>query len=451
MTKNGKDLLLINPWVYDFAAYDLWAKPLGLLSLASLLKKNGWKIEYIDCLDVHHPVLKTRGIKEPRRRSDHRGHFYQAEVERPSPLRGIPRRFHRFGLPPDAFREVLQSLPKPRAVLVTSGMTYWYRGVHETIDIVKGAFPAVPVVVGGIYATLCAEHAEEHAGADLVIKGWGEIQVLELLEGITGITPSYLPQLDDLDTLPAPAFDLYPLLDYSCVLTSRGCPFHCPYCASFLLNPRFIKRSPTRVIEEIRRCAVEYGVEDIALYDDALLVDGQFAIALLKGIGERGIKARLHAPNGLHCRGITEEVAHLMRQVGFSTIRLGLETASSERQVATGGKVSNEEFHAAVQHLHRAGYPPEEIGTYILAGLPGQERTEVEETIRFVQECGARPYLAEYSPIPGTPQWEEAVRASPFDLSGEPLFHNNTILPCRWEGLDWEDLQALKTMVHRDG
>lgn len=451
MRKNGKDLLLINPWVYDFAAYDLWAKPLGLLSLASLLEKNDWSIHYIDCLDVHHPALNSLKVKGLRRKSDHRGHFYQAEVKRPSPLRAIPRRFHRFGLPPEAFREALRSFPTPRAILVTSGMTYWYRGVHEAIDIIKETFPAVPVILGGIYATLCAEHAEEHGGADFIIKGWGESQVLELLEGITGFTPSYLPHLDDLDTLPAPAFDLYPHLDYSCVLTSRGCPFHCPYCASSLLNPRFITRSPTRVIGEISRWVEKYGVQDIALYDDALLVDSQFAISFLQGIGERGIKARLHAPNGLHCRGITEEMAHLMRQAGFATIRLGLETASSERQMATGGKVNNKEFHAAVQNLHRAGYASQEIGTYILAGLPGQERTEVEETIRFVKECRARPYLAEYSPIPGTPLWEEAVRTSPFDLPGEPLFHNNTILPCRWEGLDWEDLQALKTMVHRDG
>jgi len=59
-------------------------------------------------------------------------------------------------------------------------------------------------------------------------------------------------------------------------------------------------------------------------------------------------------------------------------------------------------------------------------------------------------YLAEYSPIPGTPLWQEAVQCSPFDLQGEPLFHNNTILPCRWDGFDWDDLQTLKAMAHRD-
>jgi pyruvate-formate lyase-activating enzyme len=450
LERKGRDLLLINPWVYDFAAYDLWAKPLGLLSLAGLLEENGWQIGYIDCLDSHHPALQSLRLKGPKRRPDHRGHFYREEVEKPSTLRPIPRRFYRFGLAPAAFREILGSLPAPQAVLVTSGMTYWYQGVHEVIGIVKETFPSIPVILGGIYATLCSGHAEGTSGADFVIQGWGEIQILQLLEGLTGVSPSVIPDLNDLDSLPPPAFDLYPYLDYCCVLTSRGCPFQCTYCASPLLNPRFVTRDPARIVDEIAGW-VDRGVEDIAFYDDALLVDREFAIALLEGIGARRLQVRFHAPNGLHARGVTEEVAPLMHQLGFATVRLGLETCSHERQLATGDKVSNEDFQSAVGNLRQAGYAPREIGVYILAGLPGQERKEVEETIRFVKECGARPYLAEYSPLPGTPLWEAAVKASPFDLPGEPLFHNNTIMPCRWEGLDWDDLQALKAMVHRDG
>jgi pyruvate-formate lyase-activating enzyme len=447
--KKERNLLLINPWIYDFAAYDLWAKPLGLLSLAALLKENGWKIGYIDCLDIYHPALKRLRPKGAKRRPDHRGHFYREEIGKPAPLQGIPRRFYRFGLSPGAFREVLQSLPSPQTVLVTSGMTYWYQGVHEVIGIVKEVFPSVSVILGGIYATLCSKHAEETSGADCVIQGWGEMQILKLLEGLTGISPSFIPDLNNLDSLPPPAFDLYPHLDYYCVLTSRGCPFQCTYCASPLLNPRFVKRDPTQVVAEIAGWA-DHGVEDFAFYDDALLVDREFAIALLQGIEERRSKIRFHTPNGLHARGVSEEVAHLMRQVGFATVRLGLETCSHERQLATGGKVSNDDFQSAVQNLRQAGYASQEIGVYILAGLPGQEREEVTETIRFVKECGARPYLAEYSPLPGTSLWEEAIKISPFDLQGEPLFHNNTILPCRWEGLDWDDLQTFKAMVHRD-
>jgi len=445
----SRDLLLINPWVYDFAAYDLWAKPLGLLYLAALLEKNDWEISYIDCLDVHHPALKG-GFKPPKRRPDHRGHFYKEVVDRPPPLQEIPRRFHRFGIPPDVFKETLQSLPTPQAILVTSGMTYWYLGVQEVIKVVKEVFPHVPLILGGIYATLCSDHAERGSGADFIIRGWGEVQILELLDELTGVSPSFLPDLNDLNDLSYPAFYLYPSLDYVCVLTSRGCPFKCTYCASPILNPGFLKRDPAKVVEEIAHWVRRYGVEDIAFYDDALLVDGQFAISLLKGIKERDIEARFHTPNGLHARGMTEEVAKLMRQVGFATVRLGLETSNQERQLATGAKVSNDAFKEAVRNLQRAGYSPWEIGAYILVGLPGQSKEEVEETICFVWESGARPYLAEYSPLPGTPLWEEAMKVSPFDLEGEPLFHNNTILPCRWKGLSWEDLRALKGMVQKE-
>jgi radical SAM superfamily enzyme YgiQ (UPF0313 family) len=447
---DGRDLLLINPWVYDFAAYDLWAKPLGLLYLAALLKKNDWVISYIDCLDAHHPALKTLVTNKPKRRPDHRGHFYQEEVAKPSPLREIPRRFYRFGLPPEIFRKALRALPAPRAILITSGMTYWYQGVHDVIKIVKETFSRVPVILGGIYASLCAEHAEANSGADFICKGEGEFQILELLEGLTGIAPSCAPCPNDLGSLPSPAFDLYPYLDYCCCLASRGCPFRCTYCASPLLHPRFMRRDPDQVVAEIGWCVREHGVADIAFYDDALLIDHEFATDLLRGIREEGFKVRFHAPNGLHARGITEVIAQWMHEVGFVTIRIGLETTSDERQRTTGDKVSMAEFQAALHNLRQAGYAPHEIGTYVLVGLPGQTRAEVEKTIRFVRECGSRPYLAEYSPIPGTPLWQEAVQCSPFDLQGELLFHNNTILPCRWDGLGWDDLQALKAMARKD-
>jgi len=61
-----------------------------------------------------------------------------------------------------------------------------------------------------------------------------------------------------------------------------------------------------------------------------------------------------------------------------------------------------------------------------------------------VKESGAKPVLVEYSPIPGTPMFEQAVKMSSFDLENEPLFHNNSLFPCRWEGFTWEDFRKLK-------
>ena len=106
--------------------------------------------------------------------------------------------------------------------------------------------------------------------------------------------------------------------------------------------------------------------------------------------------------------------------------------------------MDNEEFRQAIKYLKRAGYSGEEIGVYIMVGLPGQRVGEVEESIAYVKETGAKPMLVEYSPIPHTPLFEKAKRMSQFDLENEPLFHNNSILPCQWEGFTMADYKRLK-------
>ena len=77
MPVNGT-VLLVNPWIYDFAAYDLWSKPLGLLYLAGFLRHCGFEIHLIDCLDVHHPAMKLDpSVKTPTRRSYGTGKFWR--------------------------------------------------------------------------------------------------------------------------------------------------------------------------------------------------------------------------------------------------------------------------------------------------------------------------------------------------------------------------------------
>jgi len=56
----SKKILLINPWIYDFAAYDFWIKPLGLLYLGAILRQNRHEIHFIDCLDPYHPRMSQR-------------------------------------------------------------------------------------------------------------------------------------------------------------------------------------------------------------------------------------------------------------------------------------------------------------------------------------------------------------------------------------------------------
>jgi radical SAM superfamily enzyme YgiQ (UPF0313 family) len=97
--------------------------------------------------------------------------------------------------------------------------------------------------------------------------------------------------------------------------------------------------------------------------------------------------------------------------------------------------------------LFSAGFDPRQITGYILAGLPGQRREEVEESLLHTAELGIRVRVAEYSPVPGTALWAEAVRRSRLPLAEEPLTHNNTLLPMQWAGLELEDLQRLKELA----
>jgi radical SAM superfamily enzyme YgiQ (UPF0313 family) len=152
----------------------------------------------------------------------------------------------------------------------------------------------------------------------------------------------------------------------------------------------------------------------------------------------------------MHLIDITEVLSTLMFRAGFKTIRFGFESSHRITQITTGGKVNNEQLKIAVSHLREAGYKSEDIGVYLLCGLPGQEASEVLDSIRYVQSCGARPIIAEYSPIPGTVLWDSAVNLSPFDIEKEPLFHNNSLLPCQSERLTFDMYQELKltTRMH---
>jgi len=408
-------ILLVNPWIHDFAAYDFWAKPLGLLTLASILRRHGFNITYLDCLDrFHEKALQT----DPYARYG-RGPYLKTKIPK-----------------------------KPDLVLMTSMMTYWYTGVTETIGVIKDIFPDVTIVLGGIYASLCHEHALNCSGAHRIQTGPGEKHILKLVGECTGcsVTPTFDP--DDLDTYPYPAFDLQRKIAYISLQTSKGCPFACKYCASHFLNPKRMVRHPESVVEEITAWHEKYNVKDFVFYDDALLVDAEkHAVPMLEGIINAGLKVRFHTPNAVHIREISKQTARLMFHAGFKTLRLGLETTSLDIRNELDKKVTLSEFVRAITCLKEAGFDQRGIGVYLLAGLPGQHVDSIEDSIQTVKRTGATPILAYYSPIPKTTLWRQAVAASRYNLESDPLFTNNAILPCQSEPFSWQTISHLKKLA----
>ena len=437
-------ILLINPWIHDFAAYDFWAKPLGLLTLAALLRSHGLSVSYIDCLDRFHPKAPAG---DPSARYG-RGPYLKKRIAKPRGLRDVQRTFSRYGIKPQWFAEDLQALQPPDLILITSLMTYWYTGVQETIAILHSLFPDTAIILGGIYASLCNQHALENTDADDIFRGPAENALFDLIARYTHFTtaPRFNPQ--KLDTYPYPALDLQNRVNYVPLMTSRGCPFKCTYCASHFLNPIRMWRSPDSVLEEIKFWNKSYRVKDFVLYDDAFLVDAErHAIPLLEKIIQADIHLRFHTPNALHIRGLSAQTARLLFKAGFKTIRLGLETAEFDQRETIDRKVTEDDFRQTAKYLQEAGFEKHQVGAYLLMGLPGQELAAVERSIRAVQETKITPILAYYSPIPHTEMWPKAIAASRYDLKADPIFTNNSVIPCQSEAFNWETISALKELA----
>jgi radical SAM superfamily enzyme YgiQ (UPF0313 family) len=414
---------------------------MGLLVLGTVLRLQGWEPVLVDCLDPDHPGMVPVKVKA---HAD--GHFARTPIPRPDALKGVSRTYSRYGIDPELMEKDLLCMDPPAAILVTSMMTYWYTGVDETVMLLKDHFPGVPVLLGGVYASLLPVHARERIAADEVIVGPGESALTGALQKHTGLAPDSEGARRDLEF--RAALDLMRRVRFLPLLTSRGCPFRCTYCASGKLVPRFVRRPVLEVVAEIESARVRYQIIDIALYDDAFLVDSaNHAIPILEAVAERLPGMRWHTPNGLHVSAIDPRVASAMKRAGFETIRLGLESSSDRFHAKTGGKTDAGSFAAAVRTLRAAGFSGRQIGVYLLVGLPGQSRTQIDDDVDMCLRLGAAPKLAEYSPIPGTSMWSTARYVSRYPIADEPLFHNCTLLPAAEPDVDWAFIQKTRRRI----
>ncbi len=445
MQSDSPRILLVNPWITDFAAYDFWLKPMGLLYLAAVLRRAGHRVQLVDCMDRSHPeLLRWQGYIQPQNRKWGTGKFVRTPLAKPAIYKHIPRQYARYGLPQEIFEKLCRQNSRPEAILVTSGMTYWYQGVQQTITVLRQLFPETPILLGGIYATLCTAHACQHAGADFVIAGEAERRVGKLIGTLlNGNTAAFnhesgREEVTDLDDLPWPAFDLYPNSQYAALMTSRGCPLKCTFCASRIVSGQYRWRSVENVMAELDWLYHDLHIQEFAFYDDALLTnrDRHFK-PLCERLIAQNFHATFHTPNGLQVKFIDRETAQLMWRAGFKTVRLAYESGSAERQRDMSKKVSNENFAAGVAHLQAAGFGPAELDAYVMMALPGQSLEEVLWSMAYVHSLGVGIRLAAFSPIPGTIDFERAVARGDFPAEADPLFTNNSILPVRLQGIDY--------------
>ncbi len=417
-------ILLINPPIYDFSAYDFWLKPYGMLRVGGYLRGQAefMLFDFLDRLDPRVPPGHCRGDPWGR------GEFHSEPQIKPEAFASIPRRFRRFGLPRAIFHDLIGSEGPFDFAFVQTGMTYWYLGVREVIEEMRQSSPQTKIVLGGVYATLCASHART-LGPDWIIEGT-DLNPLRRLLGTT------------LDENQPPLWEPYRRLQTGILKLADGCPFRCSYCSVPSIYPGFHLRPLERSLRELD-FLIDRGVEHVAFYDDALLFQSE---ALLKpfliAVQQRRIKVNFHTPNALNARFVTRELSDLMVAAGFKNIYLGLESTSYDWQRKTGGKVRSEEVALAVDFLRAAGLEPHRLHAYIIVGHPKSDEQQVENSIRFAHELGIRIMLSEFSPIPGTPDGELCREWA--DLA-EPLSHNKTAFATRRLGP--QELNRLKQLA----
>jgi radical SAM superfamily enzyme YgiQ (UPF0313 family) len=441
-----KNVLLINPWIYDFTAYDFWLKPLGLLYVASILREQAEvNLHFINCLDRFHPMLEKRS----KSKADGRGHFLKEEVTKPEILKAVPRNYSRYGIPVSVFKMELERIPVPDLVLMTCTMTYWYPGVQLAVELVRETFGAAPIVLGGIYATLAEDHARQFSGADKIITGPAENKIIPLVREIWGDGSVREAEFPSFKDMPCPAFDLLNNKDSLPLLTSRGCPFTCAFCAGPLLYDRFEQRNPEDVVAEIADHAERFGTRHFAFYDDALLLKPEsHIIPILEEVVRRKWPVSFHTPNGLHIREIDQDMAHLFRKADVRSLYLSQE--STDRNVIREAcpKVAKGDLERAIGYLEKAGYRREDISVYLMAGLPNQDATSIRESVGDVRRLGAKPRMAYFSPIPGTRIWRELVDRGRLKKDADPLIQNKMAFPYLWADFSPEDFKDLQDLLN---
>ncbi|MCX6556194.1 MAG: B12-binding domain-containing radical SAM protein [Candidatus Aminicenantes bacterium] len=433
-------VLFVNPYIHDFTAYDLWLRPLGLYYLtASVRRFSDVEIHWLDALDRFQAGMEVGG------RADGRGKYRREFVRKPVIYEGVPRNYSRYGMPLELFQSKLASLPEMDVVLVTSLMTYWLEGLQFTLKTVRLRFPRAKVVVGGVLPSLAPAAARALLAADHFVQGFGESAVLNVLKNL-GARVTGVPTFGAADEFPLPALDLAGTQRYLPLLTARGCPLRCSYCASRLLNPVFLERSPAGILAEIEARREIFDTRHFIIFDDALLMNKKKrflpVFSQLAAAGKGGL--HFHTPNGLHTREIDKETAAVMHAAGFTTIRLAFESLAPRILRRSDNKVGKEQMEIAVHNLELAGYRRSQIGAYLLFGYPGQSMAEMKA---FISDLGVVPHLALLSPVPGTADFRALQRQGVLSTPLDPLETNKIYFLYQKSGFSGEEIIKVNEMA----
>lgn len=308
---------------------------------------------------------------------------------------------------------------QPDEIFVTSLFTYNYEQVWDAVASYKFLYPNSKVTLGGIYATLCPEHAKG-SGAD---------------EIFVGQHPEAKCYPTDPRLLPEEAKFAY-------IFTSEGCNHACTFCAARLIHGPGIKQYEVAWVMDEIRFLHSIGIREIHLGDDNLLFNHEGHIDLIcEEIIKSGLKMEFKVTGGMVAKDFSRETAHLMKRAGFSIVSFGFESSSSliRRTAGRADNTDNDEFARAIGYAKEAKFNLDGINAFFIIGLPYQTLDDMLDTLIFLLGFGVWAYPQRLTPIPHTVDWKR-MKLEDWDLA--KLHYMDFVAPDQ-DNFTHEDLKAM--------
>lgn len=403
-------VLLLNPYLELFPDDPAGISPaLGLAYLAAYLRRKEIDVSILD--------LAAEGINNFQ--------TLQGKV--------------RIGLSERNIREKVRQY-SPKVVGITCQSTLHAKEAHEVARMVKKVDKKILVVIGGAHPSALPEIVLKDKNIDVVVRGEGEItfenivnnytkrKVFSNILGISFRQKSKIihnpprPFIKNLDEIPFPARDLLPMETYFrnasrgtnynlhdkviTMLTSRGCPGNCIYCAvKTVWGREWRGRSPENVVDEIETTIRNFQTKEIHFLDDSISVDKKRLEGICDEIIKRKIKINWTTPNGIAVWLLDKNLLLKMKKSGCYRLTFGLESGNKEILKDFIGKdYDYREAKEIISFASKLGLWT--LGTFIL-GFPEEKKEQIEDTIKFAASTDldfATFYIS--NPFPGTQMYD---------------------------------------------
>lgn len=275
------------------------------------------------------------------------------------------------------------------------------------LEVVANRYPGVCIVLGGPHCTLRPDQvlADTRRENTFVVRGEGEGTIVALLNSLnagqdlselSGISwwqdgsPHHagpVGVVSDLDTLPMPARHLFPMAyyrartGYAQLITSRGCPYRCAFCAApAIWQGRHRVRTPQSVVSEIHMLVRRFGFRRLVFADDLFMLSRRRVHDLCDAILSSGIQFEWWCTGRTNVA--TEDVIDKMAKAGCVQIFYGIESANQSTLDLVRKRTTPAQARAAVRRTKQHGI---RVTCSFIIGLPGETRADVLRTIRFVK------------------------------------------------------------------